>query len=100
MNSEFEALNNAISEMAESNSNNAYESTRISQDVSQIQSICDGLQVSVDKIHSIMDELEKNNSNIPSVASQTNLLALNASIEAARVGEAGRGFERNSKQIQ
>ena len=92
MNSEFEALNNAIAEMAESNSNNAYESTQISQDVSQIQSFCDGLQVSVDKIHSMMDELEKNNANILSVASQTNLLALNASIEAARAGEAGRGF--------
>lgn len=92
MNSEFEALNNAIAEMAESNSSNAYESTQISQDVSQIQSFCDGLQVSVDKIHSMMDELEKNNANILSVASQTNLLALNASIEAARAGEAGRGF--------
>ena len=39
-----------------------------------------------------MEELEKNNTNILSVASQTNLLALNASIEAARAGEAGRGF--------
>lgn len=92
MNSEFESLNNAISEMAESNSGNAYESTQISQDVSQIQSFCESLQTSVDQIHSLMDELEKNNANILSVASQTNLLALNASIEAARAGEAGRGF--------
>lgn len=92
MNAEFDALNNSIAEMAESNSNNAYESTQISQDVSQIQEFCENLQTSVDKIHSLMDELEKNNANILSVASQTNLLALNASIEAARAGEAGRGF--------
>ena len=92
MNEEFEALNNAIAEMAESNSGNAYESTQISLDVNQIQEFCESLQTSVDQIHSLMDELEKNNANILSVASQTNLLALNASIEAARAGEAGRGF--------
>ena len=92
MNSEFENLNNAISDMAENNSNNAVESTKISQDIEQIQSFCTGLEESVDGIHKLMEELERNNTNILSVASQTNLLALNASIEAARAGEAGRGF--------
>ena len=38
-----------------------------------------------DKIGSVLDEIK-------SVAQQTNLLALNAAIEAARAGEAGRGF--------
>lgn len=37
------------------------------------------------KIQSVLSEIE-------AIASQTNLLALNAAIEAARAGEAGRGF--------
>lgn len=39
-----------------------------------------------------ISELSQIVSTIQSIASQTNLLALNAAIEAARAGEAGRGF--------
>lgn len=92
MNSEVVSLDDAIQEMAESNSSNAYESTEISVEVKDISEFAEKLQKSVDNIHALMAELEKNNANILSVASQTNLLALNASIEAARAGEAGRGF--------
>lgn len=45
----------------------------------------DHLQVSSSKIGSVLDVINN-------VAEQTNLLALNAAIEAARAGEAGRGF--------
>jgi methyl-accepting chemotaxis protein len=38
------------------------------------------------------DELSKMATEVATIASQTNLLALNAAIEAARAGEAGRGF--------
>jgi methyl-accepting chemotaxis protein len=41
---------------------------------------------------SYTDELEKMASQVAEIAKQTNLLALNAAIEAARAGEAGRGF--------
>jgi methyl-accepting chemotaxis protein len=39
-----------------------------------------------------IDELSFMASSVASIADQTNLLALNAAIEAARAGEAGRGF--------
>jgi len=46
----------------------------------------------VDDIESQMDDVNKLLSEISGIADQTNLLALNAAIEAARAGEAGRGF--------
>ncbi len=46
----------------------------------------------VDDIEVQMDDVNQLLGEISAVADQTNLLALNAAIEAARAGEAGRGF--------
>ncbi|WP_416307335.1 methyl-accepting chemotaxis protein [Neptunicella sp. SCSIO 80796] len=51
-----------------------------------------GLLDKVNAISDTMPKIIKALNDIDGIASQTNLLALNAAIEAARAGEAGRGF--------
>jgi methyl-accepting chemotaxis protein len=57
----------------------------LSMEMTRSTEAMSGLQQESDKIGSVMDVIK-------AVADQTNLLALNAAIEAARAGEAGRGF--------
>jgi len=46
----------------------------------------------INDVGSHMSQIEKLLGDVQKIADQTNLLALNAAIEAARAGEAGRGF--------
>jgi methyl-accepting chemotaxis protein len=46
----------------------------------------------IDDIGSDMTQIDELLNGVKNIADQTNLLALNAAIEAARAGEAGRGF--------
>lgn len=58
---------------------------RITQLLNQFSTTVHGLQNNADNVRNILKMVE-------GFADQTNLLALNAAIEAARAGEAGRGF--------
>ncbi len=51
-----------------------------------------GMIALIGKMENRMNEIDDMLVNIQNIADQTNLLALNAAIEAARAGEAGRGF--------
>jgi methyl-accepting chemotaxis protein len=63
-----------------------------------IESLVDVSEQSVETVHRIddmvihMDGIFRLLEDVRTIAEQTNLLALNAAIEAARAGEAGRGF--------
>lgn len=68
---------------------------RMLEAVASIQGLTRGVAVSSEQVGGLADQAQgigKVLDVIRTIAEQTNLLALNAAIEAARAGEAGRGF--------
>lgn len=99
-------MQQAIQEIATNAQNTSSESDRANQDVMtsgaairDSSTQIDTLSQEMERAVGLITQLETESNNIVSVldviggiAEQTNLLALNAAIEAARAGEAGRGF--------
>ncbi|MBQ1462023.1 MAG: methyl-accepting chemotaxis protein, partial [Selenomonas sp.] len=62
------------------------------QQMNNITASTDSIQASIEKLNNSSQQIADIVQMITGIAEQTNLLALNAAIEAARAGEAGRGF--------
>ncbi len=84
-----ESISQRMSSFAENTYNllNKFVDTTVNMSASSVE-----LAEKVGAIASQMPEVLKALKDIDQIAAQTNLLALNAAIEAARAGEAGRGF--------
>lgn len=93
-----EVANNAVT--TADASKGADQSTRdgrdqVNQALSSIQHLVDdvsGTSTEIEQLATNANEISRVLDVIGAIAGQTNLLALNAAIEAARAGEAGRGF--------
>lgn len=105
-NDAFEKLNNQsllikesinkTNEKISSVSNNCKEANnQIDEIKGSLDNLSNEMNLSINitsELNNKMNDINKIISEIKGIADQTNLLALNAAIEAARAGEAGRGF--------
>ncbi|MCA9278143.1 MAG: nitrate- and nitrite sensing domain-containing protein [Phycisphaeraceae bacterium] len=82
---EGSSAQNAVSEGSRAVSNNVESLAALAESVEATTKLIGSLAKQSDQIGTIVDVIRE-------IADQTNLLALNAAIEAARAGEAGRGF--------
>lgn len=86
-------LKGAISEIAQQSTEAADLSATANETARATGKMMDTLAQSADRIGDIINLIED-------VAEQTNLLALNATIEAARAGEAGKGFAVVASEVK
>lgn len=97
---DFSNLDIAINDVSAGNEQTAAESQEIQSTMLEIKDFCDHLNQSFKDIMVLLDSLEGNNRDITSISKKTTLLSLNASIEAARAGDAGKGFSVVASQIK
>lgn len=85
-----------VSQQVEQNSAHIDEATGyVEQTVERVEESNAKMQQmlnAMDEIKTTSSEIGKISQDVDGIASQTNLLALNAAVEAARAGEAGKGF--------